>query len=58
MEEKYQKIMVKLMKKRTEFVDKKWKALQSNNKEEVIKCNKRIELIDEVLKDLRNSYMK
>lgn len=58
MEDKCKNIMVKLMKKRTEFVDLKWKALQTNDKEEVIKCNKKIELIDEVLKDLRKSYMK
>lgn len=58
MENKYEKIMVKLMKKRTEYTDLKWKALLSNDKEEVIRCNKRIELIDEVLKDLRESYMK
>ena len=54
MENKYEKIMVKLMKKRTEYTDLKWKALLSNDKEEVIRCNKKIQLIDEVLKDLRN----
>lgn len=58
MEDKCKKMMVKLMKKRTEFVDLKWKAMVTNNKEEVIKCNKKIKLIDEVLKDLRRLYMK
>lgn len=54
MENKYEKIMVKLMQKRTKYTDLKWKALLSNDKEEVLRCNKKIELIDEILKDLRN----
>lgn len=54
---KCQEIILYLMKLRTGYVDKKWKALQENNIENVGIYENKIKEIDESIIKVRNLYM-